>query len=241
MLSLLIKHGMVAKVSSCFCCISFLSVTDIPPMLQKSPLCLDVYMNRGGFPHFLKRHKHHPFGKILYNEISKPYVHRDCERWWLLDATGMQMPFLAKTVSHYVQGHHRVDFEQGKIMGDHVVVINCKDAVMVGEEWIRVPIRWETKYPSGRYSVRCADMYDKDPCMVVWHFLRREIVERGWNRKEHLMQGHMEKAWLYTDHIHPHMDKDPRPVPWSDHNPHYYAWTSERARTGRWDPNPQMR
>ena len=180
-------------------------------------------------------------GNVFYNELSKHYIHRDSERWWILDANGMQINKLAKTVAHYIQGRHRPDFMQGHLMGDHVVVVNCKDVVMVGEEWIRVPITWTTKYPSGKYDVRCSDMYDKDPCMLVWTFIRRDLIDRGWNAKaDHLRHGHLEKAWLYADHVHPHMEKDPRPVPWSDHNPTPQPWSSENVHS-RWKPNSQMR
>eukprot|EP00759_Apiculatamorpha_spiralis_P033272 PhF_6_TR34615/c0_g1_i1/m.50397/K02871/RP-L13, MRPL13, rplM; large subunit ribosomal protein L13 len=188
----------------------------------------------------IRPYKNDPYGLVFYNEVSKHHIRRDSERWWILDAQGMQMSKLAMTVSHYIQGRNRPDFEQGTVMGDHVVVLNCKDVVMIGEEWIRVPVSWQTDYPRGKYHVRCSEMYDKDPCMLVWHFIRRELIDRGYNVKQHMWQAHIEKAWLYADHVHPHLEKDPRPVPWSDHDPRYRPWASEHVHS-RWKPNSQMR
>ena len=209
-------------------------------MMRHTPSLRKFTTFRKGKAHFLARHADHPHGEISYNEASAHYIDRSAERWWLLDATGMQMSNLVKTISYYTQGRHRVDFSQGKLMGDHVVVLNCKDAVLVGEEAIRVPVSWNTRYPGGKYRVRCSEMYDRDPCMLVFYHLMREIKDHGWNKAPHLYKGHLEKAWLYADHVHPHMVKNPRPVPWADNCPFYRQWGSPDSQS-RWHPNPQMR
>ncbi|KNH06781.1 50S ribosomal protein L13-like protein [Perkinsela sp. CCAP 1560/4] len=208
-------------------------------MLRRTEL-LNLTTFRCGKRNALRRHKDHPHGQISYNETSAHYINRASERWWILDATGMQMANLVRTMSYYIQGRHRCDFVQGNLMGDHIVVINCKDVIMVGEDSIRVPITWNSNYPGGKYRVRCSEMYDRDPCMLVFYFLMREIKDHGWNKAEHLYKGHLEKAWLYTDHIHPHMLKNPRPVPWTDNCPFYHKWGSPENQT-RWFPNIQMR
>ena len=209
-------------------------------MLRHTYLCHKFATFRKGKPHRLSRHRDHPLGEICYNEVSAHYIDRASQNWWIIDAAGMQMSSLVKTISYYIQGRHRVDFQQGMLMGDHVVVLNCKDAILVGEEAIRVPVQWNSRYPGGKYRIRCSEMYDRDPCMLVFYFLMREIKERGWNKAEHLYKGHIEKAWLYTDHIHPHVDQNPRPVSWTDNCPFYRKWASPDNQS-RWHPNVQMR
>jgi large subunit ribosomal protein L13 len=118
----------------------------------------------GSFKTILRRHKLSPEGLPMYNDLSKQWLSREGERWWILDASGQQIPRIAKVAAQYMTGQHRPDFTPGMITGDQVIITNIKDAVMVGDDWLRVPITWQTAYPGGKYRVRLSEMYDRDPC-----------------------------------------------------------------------------
>ncbi|KAG8347070.1 putative Ribosomal protein L13 [Trypanosoma vivax] len=187
------------------------------------------------FKSVLRRHKYHPEGLPLYNDMSKQWLCREGERWWLLDARGEQLPRVAAVAAQYITGQHRPDFTPGMIVGDHVVIINIRDVVMVGDQWIRVPITWQTAYPGGKYRIRLTDMYERDPCMLMWWFLKDE-VNRHFVRKLKTRVAPLEKAWLYEDSVHPHADKNPRPLCWSD--PEVKGWKyTDPQFVRRWRPN----
>ncbi|EPY37835.1 large subunit ribosomal protein L13 [Angomonas deanei] len=154
------------------------------------------------FKSVLRRHKHHPEGLPLYNDMSKQWLSREGERWWVLDAKGEQLQNVAHVAAQYMTGQHRPDFTPGMMAGDHVVIINVKDAVMTGDAWIRTPITWQTAYPGGKYRIRLTDMYERDPCMVMWWFLKDE-VNKHFVRKLKTRVAPLEKAWLYEDAVPP--------------------------------------
>ena len=191
------------------------------------------------FKSVLRRHKYHPEGLPLYNELSKQWLCREGERWWLLDAAGQQIPRIAQKAAQIMTGQHRPDFTPGMIAGDHVVIINIKDSVMVGDDWVRIPITWQTNYPGGRYRIRLTDMYERDPCMVMWWYLK-DAVNIHFVKKLKTRIAPMEKAWLYEDAVHPHGDKNPRPLNWSDPRNTPQKWVHPQFKQ-RWKINDFIR
>jgi large subunit ribosomal protein L13 len=191
------------------------------------------------FKSVLRRHKNSPEGLPFYNDLSKQWIAREGERWWIMDAAGEQLPKVANIVGQYITGQHRPDFTPGIMAGDHVVVTNIKDAVMVGDDWLRIPITWETQYPGGKYRVRLSEVYDRDPCLVMWHYLKQE-VNLHFRRKLKTRTAPLEKAWLYEGAIHPHGDKNPRPLVWVDPSTTRKKWVDPGFQR-RWKVNEFMR
>eukprot|EP00758_Cryptobia_borreli_P007346 Tbor_TRINITY_DN5283_c1_g2::TRINITY_DN5283_c1_g2_i3::g.16798::m.16798/K02871/RP-L13, MRPL13, rplM; large subunit ribosomal protein L13 len=124
------------------------------------------------------------------------------------------------------------------IAGDHVIVKNCKDVVMVGDDWVRIPINWNTPWPGGKYRIRLSDMYERDPCMLVWYYCSKALLD-SHGRKLKSRKAPIEKLWLYEDNIHPHAQMNPRPLEWYDKNPRRKVWRSDDVKT-RWRVNSIM-
>lgn len=163
----------------------------------------------------LYRHKHGTDGKALYLNQSQQYIRRDGERWWIVDCAGEELQQVAKVNAAYLLGMNRPDFRPGTIAGDHVINVNTKDVVMVGDQWIRTPLRFTaTNWPAGRFNVRMSEVFDKDPSMVVWYWTQK-LVNEYFVGKRHVMEAPMEKLWLYEDAIHPHWDMSPKSIQWT--------------------------
>lgn len=188
------------------------------------------------FKSVLRRHERHPDGIPFYLDMTKRWLVRDGERWWLLDAAGQDLRRVATIAATYITGVHRPDFVPGMMAGDHVVVVNVKDAVMVGDGWLRTPITWQTCYPSGKYRVRLTDMYDRDPCMVMWYFTQ-QAVSKHFVRRLKTRCAPMEKLWLYEDAVHPHQDRNPRPLVWNEVNRRIGTRYRDKDLVLRWKPN----
>ena len=108
---------------------------------------------------------------------------------------------------------------------------------MTGDQWIRVPVTWNTPWPAGKYRVRLSEMYDRDPNMVLFHYVRLEI-NVAFSRKLKTRVAPLENVWMYEDSVHPHGDMNPRPIAWQD-SPKYDRWTSNQLQL-RWRPNDYM-
>jgi ribosomal protein L13 len=186
------------------------------------------------FRGILRRHKNHPEGLPEYLNMSKQWLSRDGERWWLLDAKGLQLEEVSRLAMRYMAGLHRPDFKPGMIAGDHVVITNIKDIVMVGDQWLRVPVTWQSAYPSGKYRVRSIDMFERDPCMLMFNSIR-EKVSFHFKQRLKTRVAPLENCWLYEGSVHPHGDKNPRPIPWN--SPTKYEAYKPKGQERRWHAN----
>ena len=188
----------------------------------------------------IRRHKHHPDGEAPYMDQSKQYIRRDGERWWVLDCAGEELKQIAEVAAAYLVGLHRPDFRPGTITGDHVVALNTKDVVMVGDYWLRVPFRVveNSPWPAGKFNVRSQEVFDRDPSLVVWKATHQALREY-FAGNHHPVIAPMERLWLYEDALHPHQDMAPRPIEWTS-DKHYSKYVPHNHRI-RWRYNQQMR
>ena len=175
--------------------------------------------------------------------VNRRDFSRETEQWWLLDAAGLQFREVAGCVAFHLCGRHRADFTKDVLTPDHVVVINVKDAVMVGDNWLREPIKWESQYSGGRYRVRASELFERDPCMLLHNMIREKLSAnlngpRRRDRSMIQMRGLGEFAWLYEGPLHPHADESPRPIRWvGQTNGETYHFAQQR----KWHMNQFMR
>lgn len=192
---------------------------------------------RFAFKGIVRRTQSHKDGIPLYQAMSKQWIMRDGERWWQLDAKGKQLDYVAETAAHIVCGMHRPDFTPGVLGGDQLVILNTKEIVMTGDQWIRVPVTWQTKWANGNYRVRMSEMYDRDPSMVVFNAIREKVTFH-FPRKLKTRCLPLENLWLYEDAVHPHHEMNPRPWEWRE--PEHYARWQSKLNVKRWKFNQYM-
>ena len=52
--------------------------------------------------------------------------------WYVVDAQDQVLGRLASQIAHRLRGKHKPTFAPHVDCGDHVIIINCKDAVLTG-------------------------------------------------------------------------------------------------------------
>ena len=55
-------------------------------------------------------------------------------KWYVIDATDMPLGKVAVAAANILRGKHRPEFTPHVDCGDHVIIINCKDAVLTGKK-----------------------------------------------------------------------------------------------------------
>ena len=55
-------------------------------------------------------------------------------KWYVIDAAGKPLGKVAAQAATLLRGKHKVTFTPHVDCGDHVVIINCKDAVLTGNK-----------------------------------------------------------------------------------------------------------
>ena len=70
------------------------------------------------------------------NEISR--------KWYVLDASGKSLGRVAAQAAAILRGKHKPTFAPHADCGDHVIIINCAEAVLTGRKLEQKPYKWHT-------------------------------------------------------------------------------------------------
>ncbi|KAL0278994.1 UNVERIFIED_CONTAM: hypothetical protein PYX00_000647 [Menopon gallinae] len=112
------------------------------------------------------------------------------QTWHLFDAK-WQNPFdSAKVIITHLLGQHKPIYHNRSECGDHVVVINCKEIALPGDEWKRRVYFHHTGYPGGASWTLAWELHEKDPTMIMWkavyHGIKGTLKRRTDMRRLHL-------------------------------------------------------
>lgn len=89
------------------------------------------------------------------NEISR--------KWYVLDAADKPLGRVAATAAHILRGKHKPTFTPHADCGDHVIIINCGQAVLTGNKLQKKFYRWHTGWLGGLKEIKYADLMEKNP------------------------------------------------------------------------------
>src|SRR5919106_2980564 len=106
---------------------------------------------------------HFPSGKELAGR----------RKWYVVDASGQTVGHLASEVASILTGKRNPEWTPFMDMGDHVIVINARKAVLKGSKVEQKVYRHHTLYPGGLREVRASEMFAKNPERVI------ELAIRG--------------------------------------------------------------
>ena len=67
-------------------------------------------------------------------------------KWYVIDAAGKTLGRVAVEAATLLRGKHKTTFTPHVDCGDHVVIINCKDAVLTGNKLIQKKWQRHTGY-----------------------------------------------------------------------------------------------
>ena len=56
------------------------------------------------------------------------------KKWFVVDAAGKPLGRVASQVASILRGKHKPTFTPNIDMGDHVIILNCKDVILTGNK-----------------------------------------------------------------------------------------------------------
>ncbi|MDQ3258688.1 MAG: 50S ribosomal protein L13 [Acidobacteriota bacterium] len=132
-------------------------------------------------------------------------------KWYVVDAAGQTVGRLATEVARVLTGKNNPKWTPFLDMGDHVIVINARQAVFKGSKPDQKMYRHHTSYPGGLREISVRDQFAKHPERVI------ESAVKGMLPKTKLGKAMGKKLKVYADGAHPHaaqlpqvMEFDPR-------------------------------
>lgn len=89
------------------------------------------------------------------NEISR--------KWYVLDAAGKPLGRVAAQAASILRGKHKPTFAPHADCGDHVIIINCAQAVLTGKKLEQKTYKWHTGWIGGLKETRYSELMKTKP------------------------------------------------------------------------------
>ena len=137
---------------------------------------------------------HFPSGKDLAGR----------RKWYVVDASGQTLGHLASEVASVLSGKRSPEWTPFLDLGDHVIVINARKAVLKGNKSEEKLYRHHTRYPGGLRTITAREMIAKRPERVI------ELAIKGMLPKTKLGKAMAKKLKVYADAEHPHSAQRPQ-------------------------------
>ena len=125
-------------------------------------------------------------------------------KWFVVDANGQTVGHLASEVASILSGKRNPEWTPFLDMGDHVVVVNARKAVLKGNKVEQKLYRHHTLYPGGLRQTTAKEMIAKRPERVI------ELAIKGMLPKTKLGKAMAKKLKVYADAEHPHSAQRPQ-------------------------------
>ena len=127
-------------------------------------------------------------------------------KWFVVDAKGKTVGRLATEVARILSGKNNPQWTPFMDMGDHVIVINARDAIFTGSKNDQKMYRHHTLYPGGLREISVKDQFERHPERVI------ELAVKGMLPKTKLGKAMAKKLKVYADADHNHTAQKPETI-----------------------------
>jgi large subunit ribosomal protein L13 len=104
-------------------------------------------------------------------------------KWYIIDAAGKPLGRVAATAATLLRGKHKVDFAPHVDCGDHVIIINAKDAVLTGRKLDDKYYYRHTGYIGGLKAVQYRTLMNTRPQLAMELAVKGMIPDTTIGRK----------------------------------------------------------
>ena len=129
-------------------------------------------------------------------------------KWYIIDAANKPLGRVATEAAKLLRGKHKPTYTPNMDNGDHVIIINCKDAVLTGKKLDQKIYRHHSGYIGGMKETPAAVMMAKNPekammlavkGMLPHTSLGRQMATklRTFAGSEHNLQAQKPEIWNF--------------------------------------------
>ena len=119
-------------------------------------------------------------------------------KWYVIDAAGKPLGRVAAQAAVLLRGKHKPTFAPHVDCGDHVIVINCKDAILTGKKAEQKYYYHHTGYIGHLKAVRYDKLMETKPEMAMELAVKRMLPDTTIGRKAFLRL----RAFAGSEHKH---------------------------------------
>ena len=129
-------------------------------------------------------------------------------KWYIIDAANKPLGRVATEAAKLLRGKHKPTFTPNIDTGDHVIVINCKDAILTGKKLDQKIYRHHSGYIGGMKEVPARVMLEKNPEKAMMLAVKGMLPHNSLGRKmatklrvfagsEHNLQAQKPEIWNF--------------------------------------------
>ncbi len=127
-------------------------------------------------------------------------------KWYVIDAKGKTLGKVAAEAATLLRGKHKVTFTPHVDCGDHVIIINCKDAVLTGNKLTQKKWQRHTGYIGHLKETRYDTLMATKPEKAM------ELAVKGMLPNGPLGRDMYRKLFVYADDKHNHAAQKPTTI-----------------------------
>lgn len=124
-------------------------------------------------------------------------------KWYVIDASGKALGRVATEAAKLLRGKHKPTYTPNIDTGDHVIIINCKDAVLTGHKLDQKLYRSHSGYIGGMKETTARVMMDTKPEEAMM------IAIKGMLPKNSLGREQLKKLRVYAGSEHENAAQKP--------------------------------
>ena len=127
-------------------------------------------------------------------------------KWYVLDAAGKPLGRVATEAANLLRGKHKVTFTPHVDCGDHVIIINCAQAVLTGNKLQQKSRKWHTGWIGHLKEYKYSDMMAKEPEKAMKYAIQ------GMLPKNTIGANSLARLRAYKGAEHPHAAQKPETI-----------------------------
>jgi len=132
--------------------------------------------------------------------IKKDEIER---KWYIIDATGKPLGRVATEAARLLRGKHKPTYTTNLDVGDHVIILNCKDIVFTGKKLDQKIYRHHSGYIGGMKETTARVMMEKDPTKVMMLAVKGMLPHNSLGRQM------LKKVRIYSGNEHENTAQKP--------------------------------
>ena len=124
-------------------------------------------------------------------------------KWYVIDAGGHPVGRVATRVATLLRGKHRPYYTPHQEVGDHVIVINARHALVTGRKFEQKQYYRHSGYPGGLKAETYRKVIERKPVFPMQQAVRGMLPKGRLGRKL------FRNVKIYADGAHPHAAQQP--------------------------------
>ncbi len=125
------------------------------------------------------------------------------KKWYIIDATDKSLGRVASEAAKLLRGKHKPVFTPNEDVGDYVIILNCKDAVLTGRKLDQKVYRHHSGYIGGMKETSARVMMEKAPEKAMFKAVQGMLPHTKLGRQM------LKKLRVYADDKHENAAQKP--------------------------------